>query len=172
MTHRARSFPALAGIASLIFVVAIGSAPLSSQTAQGGGVVDNYDRNTRVWAYSRLASSGWERGMELFQMRCWMCHNEYTIDEEKRGGGSPAPSLVPLSKRVAGNDQVAKQVAAIIRSGGPKMPAFSAATLSDQDVTDILAYMRQCGTTPRWCFDGSPNGIEHNPAPNPWYVVK
>jgi hypothetical protein len=61
---------------------------------------------------------------------------------------------------------------AVIRSGGPKMPAFTAATLSDQDVADILAYMRQCGTTPRWCFDGSPSGVEHNPAPNPAYVAK
>ncbi|OFW13787.1 MAG: hypothetical protein A3F70_18885 [Acidobacteria bacterium RIFCSPLOWO2_12_FULL_67_14] len=172
MTPGAAGFPRLAALAGLIFVVALGSVPLMSQAAPAGKVADPYDRNTRVWGYSRLAGSGWERGMELFQMRCWMCHNEYTIDEEKRGGGTPAPSLVPLYKRVASNEQVATQVMAIIRSGGPKMPAFTAATLSDQDVADILAYMRQCGTTPRWCFDGSPNGIEHNPAPNPAYLAK
>jgi mono/diheme cytochrome c family protein len=172
MKPRAGTFPALAFIAGAILILAIGSVPLISQAAPGGKVVDNYDRNVRLWNYSRLASSGWERGMDLFQMRCWMCHNEYTINEEKDAGGTPAPSLLPLYKRVASNEQLGKQVMAVIRSGGPKMPAFSAATLSDQDVADILAYMRHCGTTPRWCFDGSPSGVEHNPAPNPAYVAK
>ena len=171
MMRRAGSFPGLAFVAGVIVVVAISSVPLTSQSAPGK-LADPYDRNTRLWTYSRLGSSGWERGAELFQMRCWMCHNEYTINEEKDAGGNPAPSLLGLYKQVVKDEQIAKQVIAVVRGGGLKMPAFTAATLSDQDVADILAYMRQCGTTPRWCFDGSPSGIEHNPGPNPAYVAK
>ncbi|MBN4048177.1 cytochrome c [bacterium AH-315-O15] len=171
MTRRSGSFPALAFMAGLIFIAAVGSVRLMSQAAPAS-TVDPYDRGTRAWEYSRLASSGWERGSELFQVKCWMCHNEYTIGEERRGGGSPAPSLLPLYQSVNGDEQLAAQIAAVIRRGGLRMPAYSAATLSDQDLEDILDYMRHCGTTPRWCFDGSPSGMEHNPAANPWFVAQ
>lgn len=171
MEHKGRNIAVrLVFIAGVTFMVAIGSATLMSQ-APAGKVVDEYDRNGRLWRYARVATTGWERGAELFQMKCWMCHNEYTIGEERRGGGSPAPSLLGLYKRMS-DDQVAKQVAGIIRSGGLRMPAFNAQTLTDQDLADILAYMRQCGTTPRWCFDGSASGLEHNPLPNPLFMAK
>jgi hypothetical protein len=130
--------------------------------------VDEDDPNSQLWAMRRAGyTSGWQRGQELYYMKCWMCHNEYTIAADT----APAPSLRDLYQRqlVGGlpvNDQ---NVAAYIRRGSARMPAYSPAVLSDADVTDLVTYLREkCGTFSAGggCFD------EHNPPPNPRYRAK
>ncbi len=130
--------------------------------------VDPYDRNAMLWAMERVGRSPVERGQEIYYMRCWICHNEYTIAAE----GNPAyaaPSLRDLFKRPRlrnGRPVTDETVTAQIRSGGPQMPAYSPANLNDKDVADLLAYLKEkCGTFARGsgCFD------EHNPPLNPRY---
>jgi len=133
--------------------------------------VDEYDRNAQMWAMQRVGKSGSPRGQEIYWMRCWICHNEYTIGSE----ASPkdgAPSLRDLFKRATlqngqpVNDQT---IAAQIRRGGFRMPAYTTANLTDTDMADLLAYLREkCGTFPTGggCYD------EHNPPPNPRYLAK
>jgi hypothetical protein len=130
---------------------------------------DEYDRNSQLWAMQRAGfKSGWQRGQEIYYMRCWMCHNEYTIAADT---APPAPSLRDLFKRsqVAGQPVTDQAVAAVIRRGGARMPAYSAVLLSDADMTDLLTYLREkCGTFAKGggCFD------EFNPPPNPRYRAR
>jgi mono/diheme cytochrome c family protein len=120
-----------------------------------------------LWAMERVGKSPVERGQEIYYMRCWICHNEYTIAAE--ASSYAAPSLRDLFKRErlrSGRPVTDETVTAQIRSGGPQMPAYSPANLSDKDVADVIAYLKEkCGTFARGsgCFD------EHNPPPNPRY---
>jgi mono/diheme cytochrome c family protein len=133
--------------------------------------IDEYERNAEMWAMQRVGKSGSARGQEIYWMRCWICHNEYTIASEPLPRDA-APSLRDLFKRPTlrngqpVNDQT---VAQQIRRGSPRMPAYTAANLSDRDMADLLAYLREkCGTFPTGdgCYD------EHNPPPNPRYRAK
>lgn len=143
------------------------SQPQTSQTKQAD--VDEDDPNSQLWAMQRAGhKSGWQRGEEIYYMRCWMCHNEYTIAADT---SPPAPSLRDLYKRplVGGQPVNDQNVAAYIRRGSARMPAYSAAVLTDADMTDLVAYLREkCGTfrTGGGCFD------EHNPPSNPRYRAK
>jgi mono/diheme cytochrome c family protein len=145
----------------------------SAATPQAGEPlpVDQYERNAEMWAMQRVGKSGSARGQEIYWMRCWICHNEYTIASETVPG-SAAPSLRDLFKRPTlrngqpVNDQT---VAQQIRRGSPRMPAYTTANLTDKDMADLLAYLREkCGTfrTGDGCYD------EHNPPPNPHYRAK
>lgn len=120
--------------------------------------VDPYDRNAMLWANFRSGyKSGWQRGQEIYYMRCWMCHSEYVIAADH----APAPSLRDVAKRMT--DQ---QITMFIRAGTPRMPAYSPKELPDADVKDLLSLFREkCGTFAKGggCFD------EHNPPPNPNY---
>lgn len=130
--------------------------------------VDPYDRNAMLWAMQRVGTSSVERGQEIYYMRCWICHNEYTISAEENPA-SAAPSLRDLFKRsrLRNGQPVNEQtIAAMIRSGGPRMPAYAPVNLSDKDVADVITYLKEkCGTFARGggCFD------EHNPPANPRY---
>lgn len=118
--------------------------------------VDKYDRNATLWAHQRSGyASGWQRGMELYYMNCWMCHSEYVI----AGDHFPASSLRDVSKRLKD-----EEIAMYIRNGTSRMPAFK--QLNDADIKDLLALFKEkCGTLKAGggCFD------EHNPPPNPLY---
>ncbi len=121
--------------------------------------VDKYDRNATLWADQRSGyASGWQRGAEIYYMKCWMCHSEYVI----AGDHFPAPSLLDVSKRLKD-----EQIAMYIRNGTSRMPAFK--QLNDADIKDLLALfkekceVRKVGGA---CFD------EHNPPPNPLYRFK
>ena len=130
--------------------------------------VDEFDRNAQLWAMQRVGKSSLERGQEIYYMRCWFCHNEYTIAAELSPAVA-APSLRDLFKRPTlrnGRPVTDESVAAQIRSGGLQMPAYAPANLSDKDLADVLAYLKEkCGTFQRGggCFD------EHNPPLNPRY---
>ena len=133
--------------------------------------VDEYDRNAELWAMQRVGKRGSPRGQEIYWMRCWICHNEYTIGSEATPKDG-APSLRDLFKHSTlqnGQPVTDQSVAQQIRRGGFTMPAYTTATLTDTDMADLLAYLREkCGTfaTGGGCYD------EHNPPPNPHYLAK
>ena len=159
--------------AGVIFALAVGVSWTASDVAAQGAAtpaapaaapqIDEYDRVAQLWYRQRIAKSGPERGREIAYMSCWMCHNEYTIAADPK---NHAPSLIGLFKNPAVKDEM---IMAKIRAGGPRMPAYPPTLLTDQDLRDVVAYLRQyCGKFPTergggGCFD------EHNPPPNPRY---
>ena len=142
--------------------------PVPAEPLRALPAVDEFDRNARLWAMQRLGyERGWQRGQEIYYMRCWMCHNEYTIAADTHS----APSLRDLYGREAlasGEPVTDRAVAAHIRRGSSGMPAYTRQVMNDGDMSDLLLYLREkCGTFPTGggCFD------EHNPPPNPLYRV-
>jgi len=126
----------------------------AQQNAAAGGpaVNDDLQRSRRLDTYTIVADSGPARGETLYFYKCWMCHNKYA---------KSAPYLKELYQRrnlVSGEAVSDATVAAKIKAGGPGMPAFRT-SMSDSDVTDVVAYIRsgQC------CVEGE------NPPANPWY---
>lgn len=130
--------------------------------------IDPDDRGAQIWYFQRLGASGWQRGQEIYYMRCWLCHNDYTVIAEP----GAAPSLRDLYKRPTlrnGRPVTDENVAAFIRSGSLRMPSYTPTYFSDRDLADLLVYLREkCGTFPTGggCFD------EHNPPANPLYRAK
>jgi hypothetical protein len=170
MTASARLL--LVGVSALLsagpgFGQTAAPSPQTAQTKQTD--VDEDDPNSLLWAMQRAGyKSGWQRGQEIYYMKCWMCHNEYTIAADT---APPAPSLRDLFKRplVGGQPVNDQNVAAYIRRGSGRMPAYTSTVLSDADITDLVTYLREkCGTfrTGGGCFD------EHNPPPNPRYRAR
>ena len=141
-----------------------GSLGAQSPPADDGGMArvgapgQEYDRQTLLVGSLRAgATSGARRGEEIFYMRCWICHSEYVIVADH----FPAPSLRNLYDRY--DDEA---VRTIIRSGSPGMPTYGPQVLSDEDLDDLVSFLREnCGIpeTGGGCFD------EHNPPPNPFY---
>ncbi len=146
-----------------------GTRPLHAQGVEAGAqalAADKYDRNAQVWALRRSGfTSGWQRGQEIYFMRCWMCHNDYTVTAEPTRGISLTnlyKQATTADDRRAIDDRVRRQV----RNGSARMPAYSTVAMSDQDLEDLVAFLREkCGTfaTGSGCFD------EHNPPANPNY---
>jgi len=138
-------------------------AAAAAQTA-----IDPDDRASQIWHFQRLGSRGWQRGQEIYYMRCWICHNEYTVIAEP----GAAPSLRDLFRRsrlLNGQPTTDGNVKAFVRKGSFRMPSYSPEYFSDRDLDDLIVYLREkCGTFPTGggCFD------EHNPPANPQYRVK
>ena len=139
-------------------------APQAGQSQAPGASTpqfDPYDRVALLWYKQRLAESGPERGKEIFYMSCWMCHNEYTAATTT----VHAPLLDELFTRGGVSDEA---LMARIRGGGFRMPAYSPAMLSDQDVTDVIAFLREtCATS-----DGGSCYDEMQPPSNPRYKAQ
>lgn len=151
-------------------VVAVAQTPEAPKTAAPAAQtpIDPDDRGAQIWYFQRLGTSGSQRGQEIYYMRCWLCHNDYTVIAEP----GAAPSLRDLYKRPTlrnGRPVTDENVAAFIRSGSLRMPSYSPTYFSDRDLADLLVYLREkCGTFPTGggCFD------EHNPPANPLYRAK
>jgi mono/diheme cytochrome c family protein len=123
--------------------------------------VDEFDRVAMLWYRQRLAKSGAARGEEIFFMSCWICHNEYTISTTK----IHAPSLKDLF--ASGQSFSDDAIMETVRSGGVRMPAYSPGLLNDQDLRDLVAFLRaRCATSKGSCFD------ETNPPANPRYKAQ
>ena len=117
----------------------------------------NLQRSAEILYFKRLAESGAERGKEIYFFKCWVCHNGYT-----RAAGTLSPDHKDLYKRatlMSGKPVNDETVAEKIRNGGPLMPGYRY-TLSDQDMADLLSYLREGGC----CWEEKE---EHNPPPNP-----
>jgi cytochrome c5 len=127
--------------------------PQNSPGISGGGAqVDGLQRSYRLDSYQLLAGEGAARGENIYKYKCWVCHHQYQMD---------APDLKDLYKRgnlMSGQAVDDASVSTQIRNGGPGMPSFRT-TLSDQDVADVVSYLRG-GTCCR---------VEQHPAANPWY---
>ena len=71
-----------------------------------------------------------------------------------------------FAQAILHTDQHTTSVRRIIRSGSPRMPTYGPQVLGDEDLDDLVTFLREnCGTseTGGGCFD------EHNPPPNPFY---
>jgi cytochrome c5 len=151
-----------------IFAASAFAAQAAQQPAAPAAppLIDEYDRVAQLWYRQRVAKSGPARGQEIYYMSCWMCHNEYTIAADPK---NHAPSLKDLFKTSTVTDQA---VMAKIRGGGPRMPAYPPSLLTDDDLRDLVSYLREkCGTFPTdagggGCFD------ERNPPANPRYKAQ
>ncbi len=77
------------------------------------------------------------RGAALYASRCYGCHNP----DAKLG---PSQSTADFKARYADN----ATLAAVVRAGRQPMPAFTPAILSDQDLADIIAYIRTIPAAP------------------------
>src|SRR5919106_7009808 len=121
-----------------IFAASAFAAQAAQQPAAPAAppLIDEYDRVAQLWYRQRVAKSGPARGQEIYYMSCWMCHNEYTIAADPK---NHAPSLKDLFKTSTVTDQA---VMAKIRGGGPRMPAYPPSLLTDDDLRDLVSYLR------------------------------
>jgi streptogramin lyase/mono/diheme cytochrome c family protein len=123
--------------ASIAFSLLAGS--LCAGTAVAEPVQQSLQRSEDIYNYATIAPEGSGRGLDLYYHKCWKCHNDYAI-----AAGTPAPTLNNLFDRpilTSGKPLNAETVAAVIRDGGPLMPAYKF-ELSDQDVSDLVSYLR------------------------------
>ena len=115
----------------------VGLAELSSQHAPHNGphdVVDRFQRTYEVLQNNEVAPSGVARGQTLYFYKCWMCHNNGARNGDT--SGLVGPSLEKVS--ATSTDEA---LAAKIRAGGPRMPAFRH-TFNDADVADLVSYLK------------------------------
>ena len=54
----------------------------------------SFQRSEEIYHFSTAATSGPQRGEEIYYYKCWMCHNDYTI-----AAGTPAPTLAGIYER-------------------------------------------------------------------------
>jgi len=138
--------------AGLLLIVAGVVAVAAAQQA----IRDPYQRSAEIYAMKTTATSGSQRGEEIYYYKCWFCHNQYA----KNGG----PQFGDLYKRgtflMTGAPVTDQAVADKIRNGGPLMPAYRH-TLADADMADLLAYIK----SGKCCFDAE------EPPPNPKYKL-
>ena len=71
------------------------------------------------------------RGQGLYQSKCYGCH----VPAAKLG---PAPDSADFTVRYADDEAIFTTV----RAGRQPMPAFTDEMLSDQEIADIIAYIR------------------------------
>jgi len=146
-----------AGAASNHIAFAHSAGAQAPASDSGNAVpIDENQRSAQVFYQERFAKAGWQRGEEIYYMRCWICHNDYTIKAEK----GAAPTLRGLYKKEGlwngdpvNDETVTKQ----IKEGSSRMPGFKY-TLNDKDMADLMAYLRD-----KCCWD------ETKPEPNPKY---
>ena len=136
-------------------------AQSASQSGQSGSSTDTqpdpYQRSGDVFYMRRMGPSGWQRGQEIWYMKCWICHNDYTRAANAQVTPA-APTLKDLYKRpmlLSGQPVNNETVTAKIKEGGPGMPGYKY-TLTDKDLADLVEYLRE-----HCCWD------ENSPPPNP-----
>jgi|GEM_PF-3194890 ubiquinol-cytochrome c reductase cytochrome c subunit len=82
-------------------------------------------------AASQLSAGDVARGAALYQSKCFGCHTP----DARLGPSHASPDF---KVRYASEETLR----AVIRGGRAPMPAFSEQVLSDQDLSDIIAYIR------------------------------
>ena len=118
--------------------------------------LDEYQRSGQLLYMQRMGKDGADRGQEIYYMKCWMCHNDYTRKVDPKA----APTLKGLytrAKLMSGDPVNEETVRKQIKEGSQGMPSYKA-VLSDKDLADLLAYLKE-----KCCWD------EMNPAANPRY---
>jgi mono/diheme cytochrome c family protein len=111
-----------------------------------GPPMDDLQKADRIYTFRKAASSGPERGREIFYYKCWFCHNEFTKDVPKLTGLFQRPTL--LSGAPVSDEAVKNQ----IRNGSADMAAYKY-TLSEDDLNDLVSFLR---TECCWNSDAPP----------------
>ena len=127
--------------------------PAATPQASKPVAKDYYQRSLETYEFRRAASSGPERGREIFYYKCWFCHNEFTSHAPQLNGLFQRGTL--LSGLPVNNDTVKDR----IRNGGEGMAAYKY-TLSEADLNDLVSFVRD-----KCCWDSDA------PPPNPRYQV-
>ena len=83
------------------------------------------------------------RGLKLFQMTCFACH---TINKE--GAAQVGPDLnLPMNPteyfQEAALPRYIRDPKSVRSWDGSKMPSFDASTFSDNDIADVIAYLKE-----------------------------
>ena len=128
------------GLAAVIAAMGVAGSVAAQQAAPdaktGSAVHDPYSRALQTYQFKKAATSGPERGREIFYYKCWFCHNEYTKN---------APQLTGLFKRetlLSGLPVNTDTVKDRIRNGGEGMAAYKY-TLSEADLDDLVSFVRE-----------------------------
>jgi len=132
-------------------------APQAANPAVPG---DELQRSYQIDSYHLVSNNGAARGETLYFYKCWMCHNQYTIQAEY---GNKAPflhlkDLYKQTKLVTGQSVNDATITDQIKNGSAGMPSFTT-DMSDADVADLVSYLK----SGRCCVEGE------NPPANPWY---
>src|SRR6185295_4521347 len=95
---------------------------------------DDLQRSYRIDTYQLVAKDGAARGETLYFYKCWMCHNQYTIQSQY---ADKAPflrlkDLFQRAKLVSGDAVNEENVTNKIKNGGPGMPSWRT-NMSDAD---------------------------------------
>src|SRR5262249_28260600 len=124
-------------------------------------IVDRHQRTYEVLGNNEVASSGAARGETIYFYKCWMCHNNGARNGDK--SGLVGPSLASITARLKTDEALAAKIAA----GGPRMPAFQH-TLSGQDMSDLVAYLK----APGCCYENQepPKNPHYNAETSAWRV--
>lgn len=118
--------------------------------------IDSNQRSAQVLYMERMGKNGADRGQEIYYMKCWICHNDYTRKVDPKA----APTLKGLFQRtklMSGKAVNEEAVLEQIKEGSAGMPSYKAG-LNDKDLADLLSYLKE-----RCCWD------EDNPAVNSRY---
>ena len=83
-------------------------------------------------AHPRAAGQSNPSGKAAYDRVCAECH---APEGKGKGGADDAPALVPMTKDL-------KTLMAIVREGGCKMPTIPASQVSDEEVGQILNYLK------------------------------
>ena len=136
----------------------IAHTPISQTPAatNSGSAALNLQRSVAIYNYKTTAESGWRRGEEIYYIKCWMCHNEYTV--KAKTGAMHLKDLYKRPRLTSGQPVNDQTVAEKIRNGSPAMPAYRH-VLSNAEMADLLSYLREG----HCCFEGS------EPPRNPAY---
>jgi mono/diheme cytochrome c family protein len=74
-------------------------------------------------------------GKGAYDRVCSECHG---AEGKGKGGADDAPAIVPITKDY-------KSLLALVREGGCKMPTIPASEVSDEEVGQILTYLKSIG---------------------------
>jgi cytochrome c5 len=115
---------------------------------------DYNQRSLEIYEFKRVATSGAERGKEIYYYKCWFCHNDFAEGAPKLTGVYQRGTLV--TGRPATDDGIKEQ----IREGSAGMASYKY-TLSETDIDDLVTFIREgC------CWK------DDEPPLNPRYVAK
>ena len=98
--------------------------------------VDRNQLSLNIYEFKRVATSGAERGKEIYYYKCWFCHNDFAEGAPKLVGVYQRGSLV--TGRPATDEGIKEQ----IREGSAGMAAYKY-TLSDADIDDLVTFIRE-----------------------------
>jgi cytochrome c5 len=129
----------IAVLAALSAANAISASALAQET--NAPAKDYNQRALEIYEFRKAATSGAERGQEIFYYKCWFCHNEFTQGIPRLDG------LYQKGKLMSGENVTDATVKEKIRNGGPGMAAYKYA-LSDADLDDLVSFVRE-----KCCWD-------------------